>query len=105
MEAQDLTIDCSRCRALKGTPCETHDDLGRPIIAHQRSAIDPDNEFSAPRSGSLPWLIALLRKQPDLNLKTGEGTMLLNEIDRLAGELLMAKTTITQLKQGWRYEL
>lgn len=60
--------------------------------------IDPGAEFSAPKPGGLPWLIALLRKQPDLNLKTGEGKLMLDEIDRLAGELLVAQDTIQQLR-------
>lgn len=49
--------------------------------------IDPGNEFSGPKSGSLAWLIGMIRKHPDLNLKTGEGKMLVDEIDRLNLEL------------------
>lgn len=61
-------------------------------------SIDPGNEFGAPKPGGLPWLIALLRKQPDLNLKTGEGRLLLDEVDRLSGLLLINQNQVKLLQ-------
>lgn len=60
---------------------------------HGDKQVDPGNEFSSPSKKKLLDVIAWVRKQPDANLKTGEGKLLLDEIDRLASEALIAATT------------
>lgn len=39
METQDLRSHCAACGAPLGVPCRTIDDLGRPIIEHDRSGL------------------------------------------------------------------
>lgn len=67
------------------------------IHVHGVKPVDPGNEFSSPSVKKLADVIAWVRKQPDANLKTGEGKLLLDEIDRVAGLLLVAQTEIKQL--------
>lgn len=65
--------------------------------AHADKPLDPGNEFSGPSDKKLTNIIMWVRKHPDMNLRTGEGKVLLDEIDRLAAELLIAQNTIQQL--------
>jgi hypothetical protein len=79
---------CATC----GLDCPTYNTLiEHGIKAHAEKVLDPGNEFSSPNAKKLEGIIAWLRKQPDANLKTGEGKLLLDEIDRLTGELHKAK--------------
>jgi hypothetical protein len=58
---------------------------------HGEKAIDPGNEFSSPSTKKLAGVLEWVRRQPDANLKTGEGKLLVDEIDRLVKELEMVK--------------
>lgn len=51
--------------------------------------VDPGNEFSGPSNKKLVELIVWLRKHPDMTLRSGEGKLLLDEIDRLAAQVLL----------------
>lgn len=51
------------------------------IKAHGDKLTDPGNEFSSPGAKKLADLMAWIRRAPDANLKTGEGKLLLDEID------------------------
>lgn len=83
--------------------CSDTDDRGDFGAAQMRKEkqVDPGNEFSAPKPGGLTWLISLIRKQPDLNLKTGEGKMLLDEIDRLTAELTSVSDKYRHYLECW----
>lgn len=61
--------------------------------------VDPGNEFSPAKPNSLPWIIERIRKHDGVDLKASEGMLLLNEIDRLAGELLLAKNALLLNRQ------
>lgn len=79
---------CATC----GLDCPTYNTLiEHGVKVHADKVVDPGNEFSSPGAKKLVDLIAWVRRAPDANLKTGEGALLLAEIDRLAAELLIAR--------------